>query len=181
MRFKNSSDARCAEKSVSLFTSNKSHALGGGNAPVSGGVASAASRHRRPFSHPSTRSPKEYRTGSASCTSRNRRPVCATPPPPAAAPAASFLRFEMSFRLSARPVPSYPFTVEHRNTRYGPSSFCTVGSGMAAASSMTSNSACVARSACCGRMYWMVCLCARVTFTRTMAFPNAGLLLSTRS
>ena len=33
----------------------------------------------------------------------------------------------------------------------------TSGSGMAAASSMTSSSACARRSWCCGWMYWTVC------------------------
>ena len=41
----------------------------------------------------------------------------AFPRPLTAAPAASRRKFEMSFKLSARPVPSYPFTVEHRKTR----------------------------------------------------------------
>ena len=47
----------------------------------------------------------------------------------------------MSLRDRLRPVPSYPFTVEQRNTRYGPSRVFTTGKGMAAASSITNSSA----------------------------------------
>ena len=52
---------------------------------------------------------------------------------------------------------AHPLTVEHRKTRYGPSSCFTTGSGMAAASSMISSSACASRSWCCGWMYCTVC------------------------
>ena len=50
-------EARCALKRVSRFTSNRSHAEGGGSVPLSGGVASAASRHKSPLSQVSMRSP----------------------------------------------------------------------------------------------------------------------------
>lgn len=46
-----------------------------------------------------------------------------------------------------------------------------MGSGMAAASSMMSSSACETRSACCGWMYCTVWRWERKTFTRTIALP----------
>jgi len=46
-----------------------------------------------------------------------------------------------SLRLSARPVPSYPLTVELIKVNLSPISALTVGSGIAAASSMATNSA----------------------------------------
>lgn len=48
----------------------------------------------------------------------------------------------------------YPFTVDDRNTRYGPMRSLTSGSGMAAASSMTTNSAWPSLCASDGWMYW---------------------------
>eukprot|EP00982_Pelagococcus_subviridis_P004778 29339-Pelagococcus_subviridis.AAC.5 len=118
MRFKNVSDALCALNSVSRLTSNISHADGGGSAPMSGGVASAASKHSKLFNHASMRSPNEYRIGSASWTSLSIRPPPPPPPPPsfpgAAAVADSLRKLLISFSDSARPVPSYPFTRNRR-------------------------------------------------------------------
>lgn len=47
----------------------------------------------------------------------------------------------ISLRERERPVPSYPLIVEAINTRYGPRRLRTSGRGIAAASSMMSNSA----------------------------------------
>ena len=51
-------------------------------------------------------------------------------------------------------VTPYPFTVDDRNTRYGPMRSLTKGSGMAAASSITTNSAWPSLWASDGWMYW---------------------------
>lgn len=94
--------------------------------------------------------------------------------------------------------------VEAMKTKYGPSSFFTSGSGMAAASSMTSSSAWPSFTASAGWMYWrrkmkkrvsnhhqqlsrrspdvgtwlsgtwMVCRCSLKMLTRTTALLNSG-------
>lgn len=87
-----------------------------------------------------------YLIGSDRVTSLNvLPPPCPAPPslPPALESfAPCSLNCCISLSDKERPVPSYPLTVEHRNTRYGPSMAFTNGSGMAAASSMTNSSAC---------------------------------------
>lgn len=56
---------------------------------------------------------------------------------------ADCLRSESNnFKESDLPVPSYPFTVDEIKTKYGPNIFRTRGNGIAAASSIISNSAC---------------------------------------
>jgi hypothetical protein len=48
---------------------------------------------------------------------------------------------------------SYPFTVDERKTRYGPSRDLTTGNGIAAASSITSSSTWESFSCSCGCIY----------------------------
>jgi len=47
----------------------------------------------------------------------------------------------INFNESDLPVPSYPLIVDARKIVYGPNSFLTVGSGIAAASSIIRSSA----------------------------------------
>ena len=49
---------------------------------------------------------------------------------------------------------TYPLMVEAIKTRYGPSKFFTRGRGMAAASSITTSSACPNFTASAGWIYW---------------------------
>lgn len=62
--------------------------------------------------------------------------------------------WSISFKERDLPVPSYPETVEDRNTKYGPKSLRTSGKGMAAASSMTTSSAWPRQLLSPGAMYY---------------------------
>ena len=56
-------------------------------------------------------------------------------------PVPSYLHFVLADCKMAIAI-AYPLIVEERNTRYGPNKLLTNGSGIAAASSITTNSAC---------------------------------------